>query len=149
MAESELDIINGSDILVHVNTGTVEVPVWKPVAHQSTCSVSNTSETKSRVTKASGLWKKKRVTGLGTVIKCDALCSYDTDGGYAKLHALWLAAKEVMIRYALVATEGKDYYEGNFVITNLDRNDPAQDDSTMSISFENSGAITPKTTPAV
>lgn len=148
MAESELDIINGSDILVHVNVGTEAVPSWKPVAHQTTCSVNNASETKSRVTKSGGLWKKKRVTGLSTVIKCDALCSYDADGGYAKLHSLWIAAKEVMIRYALVSEAGKDYYEGLFVIASLDRNDPAQDDSTMSVSFENSGAITPKTSPA-
>ncbi|PKO97073.1 MAG: hypothetical protein CVU12_02045 [Bacteroidetes bacterium HGW-Bacteroidetes-7] len=149
MAESELDIINGSDILVHVNIGTEEVPSWKPVAHQTACSVSNASTTKERTTKASGLWKGKKVTGLSTTIKCDALASYDADGGYAKLHSLWLAANEVLIRYALVDTAGKDYYEGKFVITALEKNDPAQDDSTMSITFENSGPITPKTSPAV
>jgi predicted secreted protein len=148
MAESELDIINGSDILVHVNVGTEELPEWKPVAHQTSCSVSNSSTTKERTTKASGLWKGKKVTGLATSIKCDALASYDADGGYAKMHELWIAAKELLIRYALVDTAGKDYYEGKFVITALERNDPAQDDSTMSVTFENSGAITPKTSPA-
>jgi len=141
MAESDSDIINGSDVLVHVNTGTVLVPVWKPVAHQTSCSISNSSQTKERVQKSTGLWKGKKIIGLGTTIKCDALASYDTDGGYDVLLALWKAGAEVMIKYDGSAVAGKKYEQGNFVITSLERNDPAQEDSTMSISFENSGEV--------
>jgi len=145
MAESDLDIINGSDVLVHINTGTVLVPVWKPVAHQTSCSISNSSTTKERVKKSTGLWKGKKVTGLAVTIKCDALASYDADGGYDALNALWKSAAELLIKYSGAEVAGKKYEEGLFVITSLERNDPAQDDSTMSVSFENSGEVETKT----
>ena len=36
----------------------------------------------------------------------------------------------------------KPYLEGSFVITNLERTDPAQDDATYSIQLENDGQPT-------
>ena len=145
MAESDSDIINGSDVLVHINSGTVLLPVWKPVAHQTSCSISNSSTTKERIKKSTGLWKGKKVTGLTVTIKCDALASYDADGGYDVLNGLWKAAAEILIKYCGTETEGKKYEEGLFVITSLERNDAAQEDSTMSVTFENSGEVDTKT----
>jgi len=145
MAESDLDIIQGSDVLVHVNTGTAEVPVWKPVAHQTSCSISNSATTKERVQKSTGKWKGKKVVGLATTIKCDALASYDADGGYDVLNALFKAGASLLVKYSGTEIAGKKYEQGLFVITSLERNDPAQDDSTMSVTLENDGEIETKT----
>lgn len=145
MAQSELDIINGSDVLVHVNVGTSQAPSWKPAAHQTSCSITNSSDVKERVTKNTGLWKGKKIVGLSVQIKCDALASKDADCGYDKLQELWLAAEPVLLKYGALEETGTKYYQGLFVISSLEKNDPAQDDSTMSITFDNSGEVTSNT----
>ena len=40
------------------------------------------------------------------------------------------------------ANDNEPYLEGSFVITSLERTDPAQDDSTYSIQLENNGEPT-------
>ena len=150
-------VIDGGDILVYVET----VPdTWVPVAHCTECSIQNSTELRSRSTKDTGRFDEKRAGKQGSTISVSALATYD-GYNYFDLRALQLAGTAVKLKYsgrpAADVTAGKanvaeavgdKYEEGMFLITSVERNDKKDEDSTMSATFENSGAITIETVAA-
>jgi len=145
------EIVNGSDILVSRNTGTTETPIWTPTAFSTSHKCTTSAETKQRVHKdlSNPLWPEKKVTGLSQTITTEALCATDESAeGYDQLLAAMKAAEPVQLKYAPKTTaiaNGDKYEEGMFIITSLERNDPATEDSTMSATFESCGEIETKT----
>lgn len=141
-----MDYENGSALLLYVSTGTPEAPSYKLIAGATSHNISTTAETKSRSTKdASGKWKGKTVIGLSQTIKCDTLVSLEEGAyGYDQLLSLMKSGNSVHLRYSKkeqTLTVGDKYEEGNYVITSLERTDPANEDSTMSATFESDGEI--------
>lgn len=142
MATTKTGYCNGSDMLVYVGD--------KAVGHCSTHTTTLTSETKDRAVKpiasaavSAGLWKGKGVTGLSVSIKADGLIFYDeTESGYKELLALWKAGKSVAVKCMERADTATAYLTGNFVISSLERTDPAEDDATYTINLENDGEVT-------
>ena len=134
--------INGSDILLKIG--------GKAVGHCTTHSATYSSETKDRAVKpvasatvSASLWKGKGVTGLSVSISADGLRNYDeTEGGFKTLLAAWVAGQAVQVIGFERESDATPYLSGNFVITSLEENDPAQDDATYSISLENDGVVT-------
>ena len=130
---------NGSDMLVYVGGKAVG-----PCIIQTT---TMTSETKDRAVKpvatksiSAGLWKSKGVTGLSISISSEGLVFYgESETGYKALVAAWKAGKSVEVKCMERENSEKPYIKGKFVITSLDRTDPANDDSTYSVSLENDG----------
>ena len=130
---------NGSDMLVYVGT--------KAVGHCTTHTTTLNSETKDRAVKpvasqglSAGLWKGKGVVGLSISISADGLVFYDeTEAGYKELFAAWKAGQSVTVKCMERENSDQPYLAGKFVITSLERTDPAQDDATYSVSFENDG----------
>lgn len=130
---------NGSDMLVYVG--------GKAVGHCTTHTTTMTSETKDRAVKpvatksiSAGLWKSKGVTGLSISISSEGLVFYgESETGYKALVAAWKAGKSVEVKCMERENSEKPYIKGQFVITSLDRTDPANDDSTYSVSLENDG----------
>lgn len=130
---------NGSDMLVYVG--------GKAVGHCTTHTTTMTSETKDRAVKpvatksiSAGLWKNKGVTGLSISISAEGLVFYgESETGYKALVAAWKAGKSVEVKCMERENSEKPYIKGQFVITSLDRTDPANDDSTYSVSLENDG----------
>lgn len=139
MAGTKTGYCNGSDMLLYVG--------GKAVGHCTTHTTTMNSETKDRSVKpvatagiSAGLWKGKGVTGLSISIKADALVFYgETEGGYKALFSAWKAGKSVQVKCMERENADKPYLQGNFVISSLERTDPAQDDSTYSVSLENDG----------
>lgn len=139
MAGTKTGYCNGSDMLLYVG--------GKAVGHCTTHTTTMNSETKDRSVKpvatagiSAGLWKGKGVTGLSISIKADALVFYgETEGGYKALFLAWKAGKSVQVKCMERENADKPYLQGNFVIASLERTDPAQDDSTYSVSLENDG----------
>lgn len=133
---------NGSDMLLYVD--------GKAIGSCTTHTTTFNSETKERAVKpvasatmTSGLWKKKGVTGLSYSISAEGLVFYDeTECGFKQLFALWKAGKSVAVKCMEREETDKPYLVGNCVIASLERTDPAQDDSTYSISLENDGEPT-------
>ncbi len=133
---------NGSDMLLYVN--------GKAVGSCTTHTTTFNSETKERAVKpvatkpvSSGLWKQKGVVGLSYSISAEGLVFYDeTECGFKSLFALWKAGKPVTVKCMERENSDKPYLEGSCVITSLERTDPAQDDSTYSISLDNDGEPT-------
>ena len=132
---------NGSDMLLYVG--------GKAVGSCTSHTTSFSSETKERAVKpiasanmASGLWKKKGVIGLSYSISAEGLVFYDeTEYGFKELFAAWKEGKSVEVKCMERESE-EPYLAGMCVIASLERTDPAQDDSTYSISLENDGEPT-------
>ena len=132
---------NGSDMLLYIN--------GKAVGSCTSHSTTFSSETKERAVKPvaslgaqSGLWKKKGVVGLSYSISAEGLVFYnETEFGYKSLVAAWKAGQSVTVKCMERESE-TPYLEGKCVIASLERTDPAQDDSTYSISLENDGEPT-------
>ena len=60
--------------------------------------------------------------------------------GFPDLKTMWLSKQTVKLRYKY--RDGDDLYEGDFIITSLDQDGPADDDEKWSVTFENSGPVT-------
>lgn len=139
---SKTGFCNGSDMLLYVG--------GKAVGSCTSHTTTFNSETKERAVKpvataalVSGLWKKKGVIGLSYSISAEGLVFYDeTECGFKTLLKLWKAGKSVEIKCMEREESDKPYLAGKCVISSLERSDPAQDDSTYSISLENDGEPT-------
>lgn len=145
--------INGSDILLLV--------AGKPVGHCSTHTVTYNSETKERAVKpaasegkSSALWKGKGVTGLSISISAEGMRFYDeTENGYEEIAPKWGQGASVdVVSYkrgvngltpgsggTITPSDADINVKGKFIIASLEEVNPAQDDSTYSISLENDG----------
>jgi hypothetical protein len=153
-------IIDGGDILVYVNTGTVLSPTWTPVAHCTECSISHSTEIRKRMTKDTGKSSEKKAAEQTTTINVSALRTYGAYN-YFDLRAIQLAGTEVQLKYSgrpaadlaaglveVAEQVGDKYEEGMFIITSLDSTDAKNADSTMKATFENSGLPEVKTVAA-
>lgn len=136
---------DGSDLIMGMVT---ETSTFTPLGHSTGCSIDDKSETGDRTTKeaSTGKWKEKYVKSLAESISADGF-EYNGDSlGFPKLKELWLAATPVKLRYAYRGEEETTYYEGMFIISSLKQDAKAGDDTKWSVSFDNTGAITPKPT---
>jgi hypothetical protein len=68
--------------------------------------------------------------------------SGETESSYAMLMGYWAAGNSVTVQCYQRGSSDSPYMTGEFVITSLERTDPAEDDSTYSIQLENDGAVT-------
>lgn len=133
---------NGVDLIL----GIVEQTTFKPLGYSTGCKISDSTETGERVTKESGAasFKEKYVKSLAESISADGFV-YDnlaaTSIGLPNLKTMWLNKQTVKLRYKY--RDGDDLYEGDFIITSLEHDGPADDDEKWSVTFENSGAIAP------
>lgn len=115
--------------------------------HCTTHTATMNSETKDRAVKplaskakTNGMWKEKGVTGLSIAISAEGLI-YDgeTEVSYGKMMAAWKSGQPVQIKCMQRGESKKPYLAGSFIITSLERTDPAQDDSTYTINLDNNG----------
>jgi predicted secreted protein len=115
--------------------------------HCTTHTATMNSETKDRAVKplaskakTNGMWKEKGVTGLSIAISAEGLI-YDgeTEASYGKMMAAWKSGQPVNIKCMQRGDSKKPYLAGSFIISSLERTDPAQDDSTYTINLDNNG----------
>lgn len=133
--------VNGSDMLLYVG--------GKAIGHCTSHTLTLTTETKERAVKpvasealTQALFKGKSINGLSYTISSDGLVYYgETEEGYKALATAWYAGKPVTVK-CMERGSTTPYLEGNCVITSLERTDPANEDSTYSISLENDGKPT-------
>jgi predicted secreted protein len=146
MAHPTAGFVNGSDLLLYINTGTTSNPTWAAVAHTTSHTVDYSSETKDRVTKdisTNGKWKAKAVSGISATITCEGLMIYDSASiSYRSILAKMKAGEPVLLKFGFrEEAEGDTYEQGQFVITSISQTSPAGEDTTFSATFENSGEI--------
>ena len=130
---------NGSNMLLYLGENAF--------GHCTTHTATMNSETKDRAVKplaskakTNGMWKEKGVTGLSIAISAEGLI-YDgeTEASYGKMMAAWKSGQPVRIKCMQRGESKKPYLAGSFIITSLERTDPAQDDSTYTINLDNNG----------
>ena len=130
---------NGSNMLLYLGEDAF--------GHCTTHTATMNSETKDRAVKpaaskakTNGMWKEKGVTGLSIAISAEGLI-YDgeTEASYQKLLAAWKSGQPVKIKCMQRGESKKPYLAGSFIISSLERTDPAQDDSTYTINLDNNG----------
>ena len=133
--------VNGSDLLLKVG--------GKVIGHCTSHKVTYNSDTKEHTIKpvasaaiTKALFKGKTVTGMSVSISAEGIKNYDeTENGFKELLAAWYAGASVEVSAFERESDTTPYLEGNFVISSLEEDDPAQDDSTYSISLENDGDV--------
>lgn len=130
---------NGSNMLLYLGEDAF--------GHCTTHTATMNSETKDRAVKpaaskakTNGMWKEKGVTGLSIAISAEGLI-YDgeTEASYQKMLAAWKLGQPVKIKCMQRGENKKPYLAGSFIISSLERTDPAQDDSTYTINLDNNG----------
>lgn len=130
---------NGSNMLLYLGEDAF--------GHCTTHTATMNSETKDRAVKpvaskakTNGMWKEKGVTGLSIAISAEGLI-YDgeTEASYQKMLAAWKSGQPVKIKCMQRGENKKPYLAGSFIISSLERTDPAQDDSTYTINLDNNG----------
>lgn len=130
---------NGSNMLLYFGEDAF--------GHCTTHTATMNSETKDRAVKpaaskakTNGMWKEKGVTGLSIAISAEGLI-YDgeTEASYQKMLAAWKSGQPVKIKCMQRGESKKPYLAGSFIISSLERTDPAQDDSTYTINLDNNG----------
>lgn len=130
---------NGSNMLLYLGEDAF--------GHCTTHTATMNSETKDRAVKpaaskakTNGMWKEKGVTGLSIAISAEGLI-YDgeTEASYQKMLAAWKSGQPVKIKCMQRGESKKPYLAGSFIISTLERTDPAQDDSTYTINLDNNG----------
>lgn len=130
---------NGSNMLLYLGEDAF--------GHCTTHTATMNSETKDRAVKpaaskakTNGMWKEKGVTGLSIAISAEGLI-YDgeTEASYQKMLAAWKSGQPVKIKCMQRGESKKPYLAGSFIISSLERTDPAQDDSTYNINLDNNG----------
>lgn len=130
---------NGSNMLLYLGEDAF--------GHCTTHTATMNSETKDRAVKpaaskakTNGMWKEKGVTGLSIAISAEGLI-YDgeTEASYGKMIAAWKSGQPVKIKCMQRGESKKPYLAGSFIISSLERTDPAQDDSTYTINLDNNG----------
>ena len=157
MAEEKNGIVHGSDVITYM--GDVAI------AHCTSCEIQYGAETKSRATKVEpdyseaetdeeikaqegddtsndGKWDEKSISKMNVTVTAEGMVGYDEQGQtFDKLEDAFLHGKKVKVKYAHTAEKNKCYRVGWFLITSITRTDPADDDSTFNITFENSGPV--------
>lgn len=130
---------NGSDMLLYLGD--------KAMGHCTTHTTTLNSETKDRAVKpiaskakSSGLWKEKGVTGLSISISGEGIIyNGETEAGYAEMLKAWKSGQPIKAKCMERGQKEKPYLSGSFIISSLERTDPAQDDATFTINLENNG----------
>ena len=141
----------GRDLLL----GFIINDKFTPLGYSTGCKISDQTETGERVTKEQAsnpgqiqhaMWKEKYVKGLSETITAEGFV-YDNEAaaqnGMPALKGLFLAARPVVLRYKYrEADAARDkYYQGQFIITSLEQDGPADDDEKWSVTFENAGKV--------
>ena len=124
--------IKGADVLIYVNTGTAETPIWTKVAGQRDASVDRTGSAIDMNSKDNSGWEMAEPGRNSWSISCDALYS-PTDEGVEALKAAWANREKVKVQ---VQETGTATEEGEAIVTSFNTSHPDGDNSTLSVTLQ-------------
>lgn len=136
------DYINGSNVLFTVG--------GKGLGHCTTHTVTYNTETKERGVKPpvkdevkKALFNGKGVTKMSISVHGEGFRYMgEEELSLDEIRKLWGAGQSVELSCFERASDIKPYLKGKFVITKVEETNPAQDDSTFNVDFENDGEPT-------
>lgn len=129
--------MNGADVLLLVNTGTTDLPVYTAVGSQRNVSIEETTEEIDESSKNS---RAKRVAAgrYGATLSLDALYVPD-DVSYLALKSAHRNGELIKVR---VSENGVAVEEADALITKLSREFPDQEEATIAIDLTIDGEWT-------
>ena len=141
------NVVPGRELMFFIN--------GKAISCATSHSLRISAETTDAASKDNGKWKKKKVTKFDWNGKCDSLVSADADANsYDAMFDAMIAGEPVEMvsgRPSNISDDGvpeggwlaptTNYYKGEALITSLERNDPDNENSTMSVTFDGSGKL--------
>ena len=141
------NVVQGRELMFFIN--------GKAISCATSHSLIISAETTDAASKDDGKWKKKKVTKFDWNGKCDSLVSADEGANsYDAMFDAMIAGEPVEIvsgRPSNISDDGvpeggwtaptTNYYKGEALITSLERNDPDNENSTMSVTFDGSGKL--------
>ncbi|HYG59076.1 MAG TPA: phage major tail protein, TP901-1 family [Symbiobacteriaceae bacterium] len=130
--------MKGVDILIKVNTGTAELPVYTDVGGQRGATLSESADTIEMTHKASGGYKEYDYGDGDWTISCDGVYIPD-DTAYGALVTAMRTKAKVLVRW--VEANG-DIYQGTALVTSRELEGPYDGEATYSIELQGSGAPT-------
>lgn len=131
--------IKGKGVLIKVNTGTNENPVYTTVAGQKGATLNQSRETLEATTKDNDY--KEFLAGYGEwSIEAEGLLQLE-DEGFSKLEEAFNSGELVQVQFAMPSG---DIYEGMAVITDLPIEAPYDDLVSYSCTLQGSGQLVKK-----
>jgi len=130
--------VNGADVLLLVNTGTEQTPVWTVVGSQRNATVDEATE----VIDISSKEKRAR-----RILPGRYSCTLNLDGLYVPddtaYGLLQSAMRNGTLIQVMIQRENEQIESASGVVTSLSREYPDQDESTVTITIEIDGEWTP------
>lgn len=127
-------MLNGASVVVGINTGTEDVPVFSVLGSQRGVTFEESVDPIDYSSKDS----RSRRVGAGRYsfsVSLDGLY-VPSSSEYSILRTKFRAGEKILIRRML---EGQDWEEANVLITNLSEDFPDQGEATVAISLEGDG----------
>lgn len=127
------------NILLFVNTGTVEIPTWTVVGGQRNATLAEETETIDTTTKDSDGYFEYEYGLGGWTIECDGLYIPD-DTGYTALKTAQRNKQKIKVQ---IKEDGQATEEGFCLVTSREFESPYDGESTYSVSLQGTGKLTP------
>jgi TP901-1 family phage major tail protein len=134
------DKIAGIDVLVKVNTGTAQTPVYTVVGGQSGASLSRSMSMIEVTNKQSAGWVEKLGGNKEWSVECDAFMVLG-DSGYKALSDAFRLRTKVKIELAIGTGIGSIKLVGDAFVTDLPFEFGQDDAVTFSITLEGTGEL--------
>ena len=135
--------INGSDLLIQFGTSATGHATSHTLAFNTESKDTAVKPAASVARGSQSLYKKKRVTGLSVQIKAEGLGVYaEEESGIKDFLNKWKSGSPVSIKGFYRGGDATPYISGDFIISTLNINTPAGEDTTYDITLDNDGAPT-------
>lgn len=139
--------IAGKDLMIFIN--------GKATALATSHSLNLNADTSDAASKDDGRWKRSKITKMGFEMTTEALVSANPEvDSFDAMYDLFVAGEEVDVvsgRPSNITDDGvpeegwtaptTNYYKGKALITSLQKNDPNNENSTMTISLLGNGKL--------
>lgn len=134
--------LNGTDLGIYLGTTVAAMATGGTLLGAATShTLSMQSEMADVTTKDSGGWKEIIPTLKSFTIDVDALLTYDETYGFESLFDALINRTPLYFRLSSEDTGDEKFY-GQCYITSLEQNNPMEDATTYTASFEGTGILT-------
>lgn len=120
--------------------GAVYIATVK-IMNLTTNSFSVSNDTRETTNKDTAGWKTHLSTIKSWNVSAEAYFTEDSGTGYEDMYDALVTGTAVTLRLSSAVT-GDKYYEGSVLVTSLEKTDPDNDNSSWSVEFLGTGAIT-------
>lgn len=140
-----MEVLNGSDLMLFFTDGGTT----KTIAFATSHKIQLKLKTKEKSSKDSGMWAEVLAGRMSWSISADALMASDSSN-FKELYTLMIARTPIDIYSCLAegtapswTKKAADGFTGKAIITALDADAKDEDNGTMSITLDGTGAYSP------